>query len=407
MPLSAFDPPTTAQYKGRSLKKTVNWSEDEWAQWGWHQRHRIRTIDQLDQWIELSPDERKAFHKTASLFHVGITPYYASLMDPFDPKCPIRLQAVPQLQELEISPWDLEDPLGEESDMVVPGLTHRYPDRVLFYTNHNCAMYCRFCTRKRKVSDPASMTNKRSYQKIYDYIQQHPEVHDVVISGGDPLSLADKRLAEIFEELSKIPHIKYCRIGSRNLVTLPQRITDDFAYLLKSYQSRQLSIYFNTHFNHPKECSDEAWDACDRVALSGTPINNQMVLMKDVNDTVDTVRQLNRRLLQMRVQPYYIHQCDLALGVSHFRTSLKTGLEIIRGLHGHMSGMAVPQLVVDTPGGGGKVPISPNYVIDLDGESIVLRNFRGQAYRYPETELTFSEITPEAMLGQAKNPIMD
>ena len=389
------------RYKGRILKKTVDWSEDEWDHWGWHQRHRIRNLEQLAQWIDVTADEKEAFLKTDPIFHMGITPYYASLIDPYDENCPIRLQAVPKLPELDISNWDLDDPLGEESDMVVPGLTHRYPDRVLFYTNHNCAMYCRFCTRKRKVSDPTSMTNKRAYQDIYDYLAEHPEVNDVVISGGDPLSLADKRLAEIFEEFSKIPHIKYCRLGSRNLVTLPQRVTDDFAHLLKTYQSRHLSIFFNTHYNHPKECTEEAWDACDRVALSGTPMNNQMVLMKGVNDSVETVRELNRKLLQMRVRPYYIYQCDLAEGVSHFRTSVKTGIEIVRGLRGYMSGMAVPQFVVDAPGGGGKVPVNPNYVVDLDGDSIVLRNFRGEVYRYPETELSFDEITPEAMLPES------
>ena len=377
------------------MKKKVTWTPEEWKDWKWHQKNRIRNMDQLDEWIDVTPDEREAFRLTDPVFHMGITPYYAALMDPTNPDCPIRLQAVPKMEETNISNYDLDDPLGEEADMVVPGLTHRYPDRVLFYTNHNCAMYCRFCTRKRKVADPTSMTNKRAYQGIYEYLSEHTEVNDVVISGGDPLSLADKRLAKIFEELSAIPNIKYCRLGSRNLVTLPQRCNDEFAYLLKQYQTRHLSIFFNTHFNCIEEVTDEAWDACDRVALTGTPMNNQMVLMKGINDTVERVVELNRKLLQMRVRPYYIYQCDLAEGISHFRTSIAKGLEIIKGLRGNMSGMASPHYVVDAPGGGGKIPLSPNYVVGMEDGSLVLRNYAGNVYRYPETELDLKVITPE------------
>jgi len=379
------------------MKKQVTWTQEEWADWGWQQRHRVRNLEQLDQWIDVTDEEREAFEKTDSIFHMGITPYYAALMSPTDENCPIRLQAVPKMAETEVTNWDLDDPLGEESDMVVPGLTHRYPDRVLFYTNHNCAMYCRFCTRKRKVSDPTSMTNKRAYEGVFDYLKAHPEVNDVVISGGDPLSLADKRLAYIFEELSKIPHIKYCRLGSRNLVTLPQRLTPAFCDMLKHYQSRHLGIFFNTHFNCIEECSEEAWDACDKVADSGTPMNNQMVLLKGVNNSVSQVVELNRKLLQMRVRPYYIYQCDLAEGVSHFRTSVAEGMRIMRGLRGHMSGMAVPYYVIDAPGGGGKVPVIPNYVVGTDGDSILVRNFAGNVYRYPETELDLRELTPECL----------
>jgi len=387
---------------GVVMKKQVTWTQDEWNDWRWHQKNRVRNMEQLAEWIDVTDDEREAFERTDPIFHMGITPYYASLMDPENPECPARLQAVPNLAETNISNWDLDDPLGEEADMVVPGLTHRYPDRVLFYTNHNCAMYCRFCTRKRKVSDPTSMTNKRAYERVFEYLAEHPEVNDVVISGGDPLSLADKRLSVIFEELSKIPHIKYCRLGSRNLVTLPQRINADFCAMLKHYQSRNLSIFFNTHYNCPEELTDEAWDACDRVAATGTPMNNQMVLLKGINDSVERVVQLNRKLLQMRVRPYYIYQCDLAEGVSHFRTSIATGLEIIRGLRGHMSGLASPHYVVDAPGGGGKIPLSPNYVIGLEEGSLVLRNFAGKVYRYPESELQLESLTPECLHDRLK-----
>jgi lysine 2,3-aminomutase len=384
------------------MKKRVTWTKEEWSDWRWHQKYRIRNLEQLEEWIDVTPDEREAFRLTDPVFHMGITPYYASLMDPEDPNCPIRLQAVPKMGETKISNFELEDPLGEESNMVVPGLTHRYPDRVLFYTNHNCAMYCRFCTRKRKVADPKSMTSKREYREIFDYLAAHPEVNDVLISGGDPLSLADKRLATIFEELSAIPSIKYCRLGSRNLVTLPQRCNDEFTAMLKHYQSRHLSIFFNTHYNCVEEITDEAWDACDRVAQSGTPMNNQMVLMKGINDSVEKVSALNRSLLQMRVRPYYMFQCDLAEGTSHFRTSIATGLEIVKGLRGHMSGMASPHYVVDAPGGGGKIPLSPNYVIGMEEGSLVFRNFLGDVYRYPESELELETITPECLHKRLK-----
>ena len=381
------------------MKKTVTWTPAQWSDWTWHQQNRIRTIKQLDEWIDVTPDEREAFRQTHSIFRMGITPYYAALMDQRDPMCPIRLQAVPKMSETTISRADLEDPLGEERHMVVPGLTHRYPDRALFYTNHNCAVYCRFCTRKRKVSDPKSMINKQAYQAVFDYLQNHPEINDVIISGGDPLSLSNKRLAVIFDRLSQIPHIKFCRIGSRNLVTLPQRCNESLSQLLKQYQSRHLSIYFNTHFNCAEEATDEAWDACDRIAASGTPMNNQMVLMKGINDSVERVVELNRRLLQMRVKPYYMLQCDLAEGVSHFRTSIATGLRIIKGLRGHISGLASPHYILDAPGGGGKIALSPNYIVDKEDNNLVFRNYKGDIYRYPESELELDELTPECRRG--------
>ena len=381
------------------MKKTVTWTPAQWSDWTWHQQNRIRTIKQLDEWIDVTPDEREAFRQTHSIFRMGITPYYAALMDQRDPMCPIRLQAVPKMSETTISRADLEDPLGEERYMVVPGLTHRYPDRALFYTNHNCAVYCRFCTRKRKVSDPKSMINKQAYEAVFDYLQNHPEINDVIISGGDPLSLSNKRLAVIFDRLSQIPHIKFCRIGSRNLVTLPQRCNESLSQLLKQYQSRHLSIYFNTHFNCAEEATDEAWDACDRIAASGTPMNNQMVLMKGINDSVERVVELNRRLLQMRVKPYYMLQCDLAEGVSHFRTSIATGLRIIKGLRGHISGLASPHYILDAPGGGGKIALSPNYIVDKEDNNLVFRNYKGDIYRYPESELELDELTPECRRG--------
>lgn len=355
-------------------------SPEDWHDWRWQQRKRFRLIEQLENVINVSESERQAFLKSNEMFHMGITPYYASLMDKDDPKCPIRLQSVPQMGELDILASDLEDPLAEERDMPVPGITHRYPDRVLFYTTHNCPVYCRHCTRKRKVSDPSSMAAKEQIEVALDYISKNKAIRDIVISGGDPLSLSDERLDYILTRLRQIPHVEIFRMGTRNLVTLPQRVTKDFVYMLKAHQP----VFVNTHFNHPKECTAEALDACRRIADAGCVIGNQMVLLKGVNDDYRIVKELNHRLLLMRVRPYYIYQCDLSQGISHFRTSIKTGLEIMEKLRGHTSGLAVPTYVVDAPGGGGKIPLLPEYVKSHSGKEWVLRNFQDRTFTYIE-----------------------
>jgi lysine 2,3-aminomutase len=311
---------------------------------------------------------------------MGITPYYASLIDPNDPNCPIRLQSVPKAGELSIRENDLEDPLGEEKDMPVPGITHRYPDRVLFYTTHNCPVYCRHCTRKRKVSDPSSSAANKQLEEGLAYIEAHKEVRDVIISGGDPLSNSDDRLEYILSRLRGLEHIQVFRIGTRNLVTLPHRITDSFAQMLRKYHP----VFVHTHFNHPKECTQEAFDACAKLADAGCVINNQMVLLKGVNDNPKTVMELNHKLLMMRVRPYYIFQCDMAQGISHFRTPVQTGLDIIESLRGWTSGMAVPHYVIDGPGGGGKIPLIPNYVVRRDGKKWILRNYKKLEFTYIE-----------------------
>lgn len=352
----------------------------DWNDWRWQQRKRFRLIDQLEHVINVSDGERLAFEKSNAMFHMGITPYYASLMDKDDPKCPIRLQSVPQMGELDILASDLEDPLAEERDMPVPGITHRYPDRVLFYTTHNCPVYCRHCTRKRKVSDPSSMAAKEQIEVAIDYIARTKSIRDIVISGGDPLSLSDERLDYILTRLRAIPHVEIFRMGTRNLVTLPQRVTNDFVYMLKSHQP----VFVNTHFNHPKECTAEALDACRKLADAGCVMGNQMVLLKGVNDDYRIVKELNHRLLLMRVRPYYIYQCDLSQGISHFRTSIKVGLEIMEKLRGHTSGLAVPTYVVDAPGGGGKIPLLPEYVVSYDDKTLVLRNFQNRQFTYVE-----------------------
>jgi lysine 2,3-aminomutase len=351
-----------------------------WNDWHWQQRERITTLAQLEKVIRVTPEERQAAQETEAEFHMGITPYYAALMDPDDPNDPIRLQSVPTMGEMQIAPADLDDPLAEERDMPVPGVTHRYPDRVLFYTTHNCPVYCRHCTRKRKVADPTSAAAKKQIEDGLAYIAAHPEIRDIVISGGDPLSLSDDRLDYILGRLRAIPHVEIFRLGTRNLVTLPQRVTDDFVSMLR----RHHPVFVNTHFNHPKECTAEAFEAARRLADAGCVIGNQMVLLKGVNDDPKTVMELNHKLLLMRIRPYYIYQCDLSKGISHFRTPVETGIQIIEALRGHTSGLAVPQFVVDAPNGGGKIPVNPEYVVKHEGKRWTFRNYAGKTYTYDE-----------------------
>lgn len=354
--------------------------ESDWNNWVWQQQKRIKTLEQLEKVLNVTEDERQAYLQSHEQFNMGITPYYASLMDRDDPNCPIRLQSVPKLAELNILSTDLEDPLSEERDMPVPGITHRYPDRVLFYTTHNCPVYCRHCTRKRKVSDPTSAAGTAQLDIGLDYIAKHKEIRDVVISGGDPLSNSDERLEYILSRLRAMDHIEVFRLGTRNLVTLPQRVTDDFVKMLRKYHP----VFVHTHYNHPKECTREAFDACARIADAGCVIHNQMVLLKGVNDDAKIVKELNHKLLMMRVRPYYIFQCDMSQGISHFRTPVEKGLEIIENLRGWTSGMAVPHYVIDAPGGGGKIPLLPQYVVKHEGKKWTLRNFKNEQFEYNE-----------------------
>jgi lysine 2,3-aminomutase len=357
-----------------------NVEDKDWNNWVWQQQKRIKSMEQLEKVLPPTQEERDAFAQSHEMFNMGITPYYASLIDPNDPQCPIRLQSVPKKGELNILSTDLEDPLGEERDMPVPGITHRYPDRVLFYTTHNCPVYCRHCTRKRKVSDPSSSAANKQLDEGLQYISEHKEVRDVVISGGDPLSNSDDRLEYILSRLRAMDHIEVFRIGTRNLVTLPQRVTPAFADMVKKYHP----VFVHTHFNHPKECTQEAFDACTRLADAGCVLHNQMVLLKGVNDDPMIVKKLNHLLLMMRVRPYYIYQCDLSQGISHFRTPVEVGLNIIENLRGWTSGMAVPHFVIDAPGGGGKIPLLPKYVVKHEGKKWVLRNFRNEQFEYIE-----------------------
>ncbi len=354
--------------------------DKDWNNWIWQQQKRVKSFEQLEKVLPPTQEEREAFEKSNEMFNMGITPYYAGLMDPNDPNCPIRLQSVPKMGELTIREMDLEDPLGEEKDMPVPGITHRYPDRVLFYTTHNCPVFCRHCTRKRKVSDPSSSAANKQLEDGLKYISEHKEIRDVVISGGDPLSNSDDRLEYILSRLRAMDHVEVFRLGTRNLVTLPQRITESFAQMLTKYHP----VFVHTHFNHPKECTQEAFDAVARLANAGCVVNNQMVLLKGVNDDPKIVKELNHKLLMMRVRPYYIFQCDMSQGISHFRTPVEKGLEIIENLRGWTSGMAVPHYVIDAPGGGGKIPLIPQYVEKREGKKWFLRNYKNEKYVYEE-----------------------
>lgn len=354
--------------------------DSDWHSWIWQQQKRIKNMEQLEKVVKVTPQEREAFEKSNEMFNMGITPYYATLMDPEDPLCPVRQQSVPSLGEMNILPMDMEDPLAEERDMPVPGVTHRYPDRVLFYTTHNCPVYCRHCTRKRKVSDPSSAAQLAQLEGGLKYIEEHKEIRDVIISGGDPLSLADERLEWVISRLRAMDHIQMIRLGSRNLVTLPFRITDDFIKMIRKYHP----IHINTHFNHPKECTQEAYDTAVRLADAGCTLGNQAVLLKGVNDKPEIFKELVHKLMLMRIRPYYIYQCDLSQGISHFRTPIEKGIEIIEHLRGHTSGLCIPQFVVDAPGGGGKIPVNPQYVVKHEGKKWVLRNYKKKEYVYLE-----------------------
>lgn len=354
----------------------------QWDDWHWQQRNRLTRLHEVQQHLDLTPDELHAWEASQTAFRVSVTPYYASLMDPANPACPIRLQAIPQPGELAVEDFELEDPLAEEAHMPVPGITHRYPDRVLFYVIHHCPVYCRHCTRKRKVSDPTTAAPRNQLDLGLDYIARTPAVRDVLLSGGDPLSLSDERLDDLLTRLLAIDHVDLVRIGTRNPVTLPQRVTADLASVLR----RHRPLYVHTHFNHPRECTPEAALALERLADAGCVLGNQMVLLRGVNDDPEVVAQLNRWLLKHRCRPYYIFQCDMAQGITHFRTPIETGLRIIDRLRGHMSGMAVPHFVIDLPGGGGKISLLPEYLQGRDGPWLTFRNYEGKTFRFYDVE---------------------
>ena len=357
----------------------VDIPDEQWNNWRWQLSHRINTVEEFEKVLPLTESERKAL-SAANLFRVDITPYFISLIDPNDPDDPIRKQVIPTAAEMVPFTAMMADSLAEDRHSPVPGLVHRYPDRVLMLVTTQCASYCRYCTRSRMVGDPSATFSRAEFEMQIDYIKRTPQVRDVLLSGGDPLVLNPKTLEEILSRLREIPHVEVLRIGSRVPVFMPMRIDDELCNMLEKYHP----LWMNIHVNHSNEISAELEKACDRLARAGIPLGNQTVLLATVNDNIHVQRQLVQDLVRIRVRPYYLFQCDLVAGAGHFRTPVAKGIEIIEGLRGHTSGFAVPQFSVDAPCGGGKIPLMPNYLLSMSDHKIVLRNYEGFVTTYEE-----------------------
>jgi len=353
--------------------------DEKWTDWRWQLSHRLNSVEDFEQLFPLSESERKALSQQG-LFRVDITPYFASLIDPDNPSDPIRKQVVPTAEEILPYTGMMEDSLAEDKHSPVPGLVHRYPDRVLMLITTQCACYCRYCTRSRIVGDPSQTFSSEDFEAQLDYLRRTPQVRDVLLSGGDPLTLSPRILERILRALREIPHIEIVRIGSRVPVFMPQRITSELTDLLQQFHP----LWLNIHVNHPNEITAELAEACDKLSRAGIPLGNQSVLLAGVNDDAFIQRRLVQDLVRIRVRPYYLYQCDLVEGAGHFRTPVAKGIEIIEALRGHTSGFAVPTFVVDAPGGGGKIPLGPNYLISMSDHKIVLRNYEGYITTYEE-----------------------
>jgi lysine 2,3-aminomutase len=386
----------------RRKKYFPNVTDEQWNDWHWQVKNRITTVKDLERYFTLDAKEEEIIESVLGQFRMAITPYYLTLINPDNPNDPVRLQAVPAVGELHVGRHDLEDPLHEDGDSVVPGLTHRYPDRVLFLITDMCSMYCRHCTRRRFAGQKDTGSKMDNVDKAIEYIKNHPEVNDVLLSGGDALLVNNDRLEYIISELRKIDHVGVIRLGSRTPVVMPQRITPELVNMLQKYHP----IWINTHFNHSKELTPEAKKAIDLMANAGIPLGNQSVLLKGVNDCVNIMKKLVKRLIQLRVRPYYIYQCDLSMGIEHFRTPVSKGIEIIEGLRGHISGIAVPTFVVDAPGGGGKIPVMPNYIISQAPGRTILRNYEGMITTYYGPTSYDNECNCEDCVA-ARNGIVD
>lgn len=355
-------------------------SDDDWNDHKWQLRNSIKKIDDLEGKLDLTKSERAGVLLANTKLAMGITPYFFNLVEQDDPSGPIRTQIIPRMEELDYGKEDLLDPCGEDDHMPVPGLVHRYPDRVLFLVTDRCASYCRYCTRSRVVSGAGEQHLETQFDQAIAYLQEHTEVRDVLLSGGDPLLFSDAVLERLLRRLRDIPHLEFLRIGSRVPIFLPQRITPELCAMLKQFHP----LFISVHVNHPKELTVEVRDALGRLADAGVPLGNQSVLLKNVNDDRATMKTLVHKLLRCRVRPYYLYQCDLIRGTKHLRAPVSKGLEIIENLRGHTTGYAVPQFVIDGPGGGGKIPVNPEYVVAHTPDHIVLRNFKGEVYEYPE-----------------------
>jgi lysine 2,3-aminomutase len=376
------------------------WTGEATADWNdsrWQLRNRVDSFADLDSRLNLTDEERAGVLLAGTKLAMSITPHFFNLIDRDDPDCPIRRQVIPRLEEGWNAPEEMADPCGEDSHMPVPGLVHRYPDRVLFLVTDRCASYCRYCTRSRVVSGVGEQHLETQWEPAFKYLEEHPEIRDVLLSGGDPLLFSDARLDKILTRLRSIPHLQFLRIGSRIPIFLPQRITPELCAILKKHHPLFISI----HTNHPRELTTEVRDALGRLADAGIPLGNQSVLLRGVNDNVDVQKALVHKLLMCRVRPYYLYQCDLITGSSHLRTPVAEGVAIIEGLRGHTTGYAIPQFVIDGPGGGGKIPINPNYLIDTSSGRVTLRNFEGEIFEYPDPsplpQEDFDRLHQEAM----------
>jgi lysine 2,3-aminomutase len=368
-------------------------SPTDWNDWKWQFRHRITTVEELARYLPLSSKEQAEIKLVISKYPFSVTPYYLSLIHPEDPKDPVRQQAVPCFEEITMADLGEEDPLEEKRDSVVTGLVHRYPDRVLMVLTDICPMFCRHCTRKREWQHGGWVRKVEEIEHMLDYIRNNPKVRDVVISGGDVLTLSNDRLEKVLYQLRKIEHVEIIRIGSRYPVVLPQRIDDELCDMLSKYGP----IWFNTHFNHPNEITPESAKACDKLLRAGIPVNNQCVLLRGINDTVETQLKLAHNLLKSKVRPYYLFQCDEVQGTEHLRTPVETGLNIIEGMRGHTSGLAVPTFVIDLPSGGGKVSLQPDYVLSHTRERLILRNYQGRiiTFRNPGYDPSQVKVEPQ------------
>jgi lysine 2,3-aminomutase len=363
-----------------------NVSPEEWDDWRWQLKNRITRAEQLQPILNLSVEEVEAIEASKGRMATAITPYFAKLMDRNDSKCPIRRQVIPTMAEFHVSPHDLFDPCAEDENSPVHGLCHRYPDRVLLLVTDKCAVYCRYCTRRRLVGSSEKCITEEELDQAIAYIQATKKIRDVLISGGDPLLFENDHLESIIARVRKVPHVEIVRIGTRVPVTLPQRITPSLTAMLKKYHPLWISI----HFSHPKEVTKEVRQACAMLAEAGIPLGSQTVLLRGINDRPAVVKRLMHELLKIRVRPYYIYQCDLAIGTEHFRTPISVGINIMEKLRGHTTGYAVPSFVVDAPGGGGKIPVSPTYLISQDKGRMVLRNYQGKVFEYQEPQYQFA-----------------
>lgn len=374
-------------------------TDEQWSDWKWQVRNRVETLEELENYVNLTETEKEGVRTALQTLRMAITPYYLSLIDFDDEHDPVRRQAIPLALEVHMSDADLNDPLSEDEDSPVPGLTHRYPDRVLLLVTDQCSMYCRHCTRRRFAGQTDASINNAQVDAAIEYIRNTPQVRDVLLSGGDALLLSDDKLESIISRLRAIPHVEIIRIGSRTPVVMPQRITDNLVNMLKKYHP----IWLNTHFNHPNEITRESREACERMANAGIPLGNQSVLLRGINDCPHVMTDLVHGLVKIRVRPYYIYQCDLSMGLEHFRTTVSKGIEIIEALRGHTSGYAVPTFVVDAPGGGGKIPVMPQYLISESEKRVVLRNFEGVITTYTQPTNYESDCHCDVCTGKKKH----